>query len=121
MAQNDISLGLAGAEILLPAAGRKYTRNPIEIAREDRTASGRKVKDVVVLKYGFTLQYDLITSADVRILEQIYAFQSELSLKIQTVHGVESYTVLMKPFSQERVTCIGAGLWGNVTIEMEQV
>jgi hypothetical protein len=121
MAQNDIWLGLAGSETLLSPFGRKYSRRPIEIAREDRTASGRLVKDIVVLKYGFTLQYELIDDSDRRIFDYLYSLQSELSLKIQTVTGIESYIIIMKPFSQERVTCIGVGLWSGVTIDMEQV
>jgi hypothetical protein len=121
MSANDIYLGLAGAETLLSPFGRKFSRSPIEITREDRTASGRKVKDIVAIKYKFTLQYDLIDDADVRIFQHLYGLDSELSLKVTTPTGVSTYTVMLAPFSQERVTAVGSGLWSGVTIEMEQV
>lgn len=119
--KNDIFLGLSGAETLLTPFGRKFTRTPIEIAREDRTASGRKVKDLVVCKYGFQLQYELIDDSDLRIFQTLYGYDSELSLKVQTPDGLDTYTVMLKPFNQERVTCTGDGLWSGVTIELEQV
>jgi hypothetical protein len=121
MAVNDISLGLSGAEILLSPFGRTYSESPVEIAREDRTASGRKVKDLIVLKKLFTLSYQLIDDNDVQTFKTIYEYEAELGLIIEKITGTETYTVMLRPFAQERITAIGVGLWGNVTIELEEV
>jgi len=122
MSLNDIYLGPSGNETLLSAAGRKFSRSPIEIAREDRTASGRAVKDIVALKWKFTLQYELIDNADLVTLQGLYDLKSALSLKVRKLNNTfDTFTVLLKPFASDRVTAIGTGLWGNVTVELEQV
>jgi hypothetical protein len=121
MAANDIWLGISGSEILLSAYGRKYKRIPDAIVRQDRTASGRLVKDIVTTKYNHTISYEICTDFDVRIFQTIYDYDSTLNLLVREVTGIKTYSVLMKPFERERVTAVGDGLWSGVTIELEGV
>jgi hypothetical protein len=120
--KNDIYLGAAGSEILLPFLGRKFTEGEIEIAREGRTQSGRRVKDVVAVKKEWSLQFSLIDDSDLQDLITLSELQTELSLKITRMDdSVDTYTVLIKPFDRQRILTVNDGLWGNVKLQIEEV
>jgi hypothetical protein len=121
MALNDIYLGLTGQEFLLPAEGRSYAESAEEIARTQRTASGKMVKDIIALKTKFKISYSMITDANLNILQNIYDLDASLSLKVTKPTGIKSFTVLMAPFDQERIKAVSGGLWGNVAFELEEV
>lgn len=122
MALNDLQLGVSGSEILLSMFAREFTDRNIEIAREDRTVSGRLVKDVRAQKKGFTLSYEMISHADLEEIATLYALQAELSFIVtRPDFSEDTYTVLLKPFDRTRVKSVGAGYWGGVVLELEEV
>jgi hypothetical protein len=122
MALNDIHLGVSGSEALLTPFGRSFGEGMQEISREERTASGRLVRDITATKRKFTIEYDLISHTDLESIAGLYNLQGELSLKITRPTGaVNTYTVLLKPFDRKRVASYGCGYWSGVTLDMEEV
>ncbi|MBN1604626.1 MAG: hypothetical protein JW915_23660 [Chitinispirillaceae bacterium] len=117
----EIYLGPVGNLYLLTPFGRTLSMGDIEISRTDRTASGRKVSDIITTKKKFTIQYSLIDGQNLQLLQDIYNLHSELIIEIENLGTSTEYTVLMSPFDQTRVLSVGAGLWQNVTIELEEV
>ncbi len=132
-AKGDIYLGALGSEVLITAFGRSFTIKDTEISRQERTASGRLVKDIIAVKKNFTLAYDMIDGADLETLLTIYDLQSELSLLVYnedlpetTTTGspgayADAYTVLMEPIDRTRMLLLDTGLWGGVSIELSEV
>ena len=122
MALNDLQLGESGSEILLSAYGREFTENMIAVTREDRTASGRLVRDIRATKRKFTITYDLIHNDDLEAIATLYDLDDELSL-IVTRHdsSQDTYTVLLKPFDKTRAKSVAMDYWTGVTIELEEV
>lgn len=119
---NEIKLGLTGQEIILPAEGREYSEGWIDISREDRTASGRLVKDIITKKKKFTLDYSGLKKTDLDTIESLYSLDSELKLIVSYENGSpKTFTVHLKPYDQTRILCVAGGLWGPVAVEMEQV
>jgi hypothetical protein len=122
MAQSDILLGGSGSEILLSPYGRTFKTSDLQIAREDRTASGRLVCDVIATKKQFTLDYAEIDGDDLDRLLDIYDINGELSLIVYTSETEhDDYTVLMKPLDRERILAQGDGLWGRVSVVLDEV
>lgn len=118
----DILLGQLNRPKLLTRAGRTFTEWPLEFAREERTASGRLVKDVWATKKAFKITYDIIDGDDLRELLALYILQAELTLVVVEEYDVSTtYTVRLKPFERTRLLSHGQGLWSGVSIEMEQV
>jgi hypothetical protein len=118
---NDIYLGLSGAEILLSPFGRTYAESATEIARQDRTASGRLVKDIIATKTTFKINYSLISDADLNMLKNIYALDTTLSLKVEKPTGMYSCSVLMSPFDFDRIKATQGGLWAGVALVLEEI
>ena len=130
----DIYLGLAGSEMLITPIGRTFKVDAIELARKERTASGKLVKDIIALKRQITLDYSYIDGDNLEIFLDMYDLESELSLIVYdsdydagggttTVSDdtVQSYTVLMQPINYQRVLVTGNGLWSGVSIVLEEV
>lgn len=61
---SKIWLGTLGNEQLLSTMGRRFAIEDFEISKEQRTASGRLVKEVIAVKKRFTLEYSFVTNAD---------------------------------------------------------
>jgi hypothetical protein len=90
--QGDIYLGTAGSETLLSPFGRKLKISDVELAREERTASGRLVKDVIATKKKFTLSYEMIDGDELETLLGLYDGYSELSLLLYNDRITETTT-----------------------------
>lgn len=123
-----IVLGKAqGAEyqFLLSPYGRKLKIADVQLSREERTASGKLVRDIIAVKKKFTLSYSEIDGVDLDNLLIIYAYDSELVLRIYTDDDFsEDYTVMMDPLERERLLLSGpsdSGLWSNVTVTLNEV
>lgn len=118
MALNDITLG----GVLLSPFGRKFSETIIEIAKEDRTLSGRKVKDIIATKKEFRLEYEIIDDAVLVQLRTLYDAQTTQTLRITYRTGETlQYTVIMKPFEYKRENIEPDALWSGVTIILEEV
>lgn len=129
--KGDIYLGPSGTETLLSAFGRKLSIVDDELSREQRTASGRLVRDIIAVKKKITLSYETIDGDDLTTFLDLYDLQDELSLLIYHTdvptttddegNYYDAYTVLMKPIGRERLLLTGEGLWTGVQIELQEV
>jgi|GEM_PF-1553823 len=122
---NKIWLGLPGNEQLLPATGRlPLYEEPVEYARENRTASKRLVREVEAVKMTFKISYEIVTNETLQLLKQLYlqGLQQNLNLKIEQEDGaIDEYEVVFRPFSRSRYLLGGKWYWQNITIELEEV
>ncbi len=122
---NKIWLGPKGNEQLLPAMGRlPLYEEPVEYARENRTASGRLVREIEAVKMTFKISYDIVTNETLQLLKQLYlqGLQQNLNLKIEQEDGaIDEYEVVFRPFGRSRYLLGGKWYWQNITIELEEV
>lgn len=120
-----IWLGLPGNEQLLPAMGRlPLYEEPIEYARENRTASRRLVREIEAVKMTFKISYEIVTNETLQLLKQLYlqGLQQNLNLKIEQEDGaIDEYEVVFRPFSRSRYLLGGKWYWQNISIELEEV
>jgi len=122
MAKNFLYLGTdVGSLILLSPFGRKYNIKNQELARSERMASGRLVKDIITTKKNFQLNYELIDDDSLQIFIDFYAENAELIFRDENDNGKTDYVVLIKPIDQTRIVASINSLWGNVSIELEEV
>lgn len=118
----EIYLGLLGSETLLGAHDRKYSVEQLEIGREDRTADGTLVVDIIAVKKIFTLRYATIDQSELLFFQQLYDLRETLSLLVYESDTIYyGYSVVMRPFAQSRLLAIAGGVWENVIIKLEQV
>jgi len=106
---------------LLTPFGRTFRTGIIKLFREERTASGRLVRDVYATKKIFTLSYSMIDGDELEIFENLLAEDSELIFRSYTKTGYTDYTVLIDPFEKERLLLLAEGLYGNVEIVLNEV
>lgn len=119
---NDIYLGEASSEVLLSAFARTFTQGIIELSREERTASGRLVRDVIATKKTFTIAYEEITHTNLEVIATLYDLQDELSLIISySDYTTSTFTVLLRPFNKERARAVNMNYWSGVELELNEV
>lgn len=122
MSTGSIWLGNAGSEILMPNIGRTFSELDNEITRENRTASGKLVIDVVAIKKEFTLEYSTVTDGVLDTLKTVYAIGGTLSIKVERKDGtINTYTVRMRPFGRKRVLTAQEWLWDSISIKLEEI
>lgn len=136
MAQaGEIYLGVAGSLQLITPIGRSYSVSNIELSRQERTASGKLVKDIIAVKKKITLDYGFISSEDLSFFLDMYDLQTELTITVYDAmydgsdgtttttspDTVNSYVVLMSPIDYSRVLVTNGGLWSGVKIILEEV
>lgn len=128
--KGEIYLGLSGSEQLISPFGRKFSIVTEEIGREQRTASGRLVKDIVAIKNKITLTYDTIDGDALTQFLDLYDLAEELSLLVYFASSpttddesayYDQYTVLMAPIARERLLLLSDGLWTGVQIVLSEV
>lgn len=129
--RGDIYLGVDGSEAILSPFGRRLVITPEEIGREERTASGRLVKDVTAVKHKITLAYEVIDGLALEQFLDLYDLDQQLSLLVYhtDVPGTtddeggyyDQYFVLMRPIARERLLVTSDGLWQGVNIELNEV
>jgi hypothetical protein len=113
------------ANIISPF-GRKLKIENVQQVREERTASGKLVRDVISTKTKITLTFSEMDSSDLSNLLYFYNMQRELIIQIYNSETVYSeYTVLMDPIERERILLAdlntGAELYGNLTVVFHEV
>ena len=121
---NKIWLGLPGNEQLLPAMGRKLSVEDFEITNENRTASGKLVRDVTAVKKRFKIDYSFVTNNILTQLRQLYelGINNNLNLKIeQEDSSIDEYEVVFRPFSRSRYLIGNKWFWEGISIELEEV
>jgi hypothetical protein len=122
---NKIEIQVDGYGYTLSPVGRQYSESNELITREDRAASGKLRRDIIANKKTFTLKYDTIGSGSLEQIETIYKNHKDsvmaLSVSKVTSSGknkIETYEVLMRPYSIKRFT---KSLWEGVTLEFVEV
>ncbi|MDR2729093.1 MAG: hypothetical protein LBB56_08155 [Chitinispirillales bacterium] len=103
--------------------GRRFEKSRETIAREERTASGLLRRDLIALKWTFTLGFQLIDKAELDRFENLVNEHSNSVLKMELTFAdtqggqngikVSTYNVLISPFSSTRLRF---ALWENVSI-----
>jgi hypothetical protein len=119
-----IWLGTLWDEQLLSTMGRRFAIEDFEISKEQRTASGRLVKEVIAVKKQFTLEYGFVTNAILKQLKELYqsGLRNNLNLKIEQEDGtIEEYEVVFRPFSRSRYLIGDKWYWEGIRIELEEV
>jgi hypothetical protein len=129
--KGDIYLGVAGSEAIMSPFGRRLSIVDEEIGREQRTSSGRLVKDITAVKKKITLAYETIDGSDLETYLDMYDLEQELSVLIYHTdvpnttddegNYYDEYTVLMEPISRERLLVTSDGLWTGVSIVLREV
>lgn len=131
----DIYLGLSGLQNLITPIGRTLTVSNTELARQERTASGKLVKDIIAVKKKITLDYELISSENLSFFLDLYDLNDELVITLYDAiydgetgttttispDTVMTLTVLMSPIDYTRVLVTNGGLWSGVKIVLEEV
>lgn len=122
---SQIWIGLPGAEELLININRQFVEEDFEPRSvEQRTASGRLVRDQGPVKKQFRLSYTFTTDAALEQLKRLYLLgrTSALSLRVEQRTGaIIAYTVVFRPFSRSRQLLSGTWYWEEVTVELEEV
>ena len=89
-----MNLKLNGTEI--PTPENDIQIEEIEIAREERTASGRLVKDIIATKLRFTLQYKGLLPNDALIFINAYRNGEPVTFEYEDVTGTHSVEVYIQ-------------------------
>src|SRR5690606_16043654 len=117
-----IWLGREGVEEKLLRGGVTLTESEIEITREDRTASGKMVFDIITVKKLFTISYNIIRRKQLEQLERLYNLQEVLSLKIERENGdIDQYDVRFRPFERSVYKRPKQWLYRDITVELEEI
>lgn len=117
-----IWLGREGVEEKLLRGGVTLTESEIEITREDRTASGKMVFDIITVKKLFTISYNIIRRKQLEQLERLYNLQEVLSLKIERENGdIDQYDVRFRPFERSIYKRPEQWLYRDITVELEEI
>jgi len=113
-------LKLGGVE--LPTMSRSFSESEIEITREDRTASGRLVIDVIAVKKTFTVQYAIVTEEILSVINEVYKLGNPLNFVVERKSGeLDEYTVRLHPYSRDRLILGDDWFWEGITLELEEV
>jgi hypothetical protein len=119
---NLVRLGESGDLQEVSMYGRKLSELWEDgLTREDRAASGKLRRDVISRKRNFLLSYDAIDQAPVDRFEELFQVNDELVLEVTHLTDVQTYTVLMSPFSKERALAVFGGMWNGVVVELKEV
>lgn len=125
MSGGRIWLGLPGHEELLVDINRSFVEEDFEPRRvEQRTASGRLVRDIGPMKKRFELSYNITTDLALEQLKRLYQAgrAASLSLRVeQSNASVIQYSVVFSPFSRARHLLAGQWFWEDIDIVLEEV
>jgi len=89
-----MKLKLNGTEI--PTPERDIQIDEIEIAREERMASGKLVKEIIATKLRFTLQYKGLLPNDALIFINAYRTGEPVTFEYEDVTGTHSVEVYIQ-------------------------
>jgi len=110
-------IGTPGNERDIPAPD-DFDIDILEIAREDRTASGRKVKDIVAKKRIFGLAYKGLPTSDITILREEYDKEMPLSFLYEDEGQTKNAVVWFSRFKRKRLKTKDE--YWQVDIELEE-
>ena len=114
-----MKLGVLGNEkILLDPDGFNIAQ--FEVAYEERTASGRLVKDIVAIKRQFTLSFESFTSEDTNHIKDLINLGVPLSFLYDDAEREEQAIVYIKSYPRDLYK-YDYDYSQNITIVLEEV
>jgi len=114
-------LGTSGSETLFETGWSDLAETELEFSREDRTANGSLVIDLIAVKKLFTLTYSAMRQATLDALMVEYDKGEMLSLLIERADStVDAYTVKFRPISRVRMRAMDQWLWRGATFQLEE-
>lgn len=121
--ENLIRIGPAGDIQEISAFGRVFLEREEEgLTREERASSGKLRRDIISRKKNFLLSYETADQDVVDRARELYAENDELTIEItQTDLSIETYQVLLLPYSKQRLLAVWGGLWEGVALEFLEV
>ncbi len=112
-------IGPYGQEQEIPAP-ISMSVQPVEIARQDRVASGRKVKDIIAIKNNYQLTYKGLSAATMKIFADIYKKGEAASFIYDDSEGEKQVMVYITSLPRE-IFKKRPDLSQNVNITLEEV
>lgn len=106
--------------IEIPTPSRPIKITPVRIERAERTASGRKVKDITATKRTFTLEYQGLSVSSMQIFANIYNAGEPILFEYTDYQGVKTATVDIVSLPSE-IHKKNPSLSQNVSIVLEEV
>ncbi|HGU6173210.1 TPA: hypothetical protein ACNABL_004783 [Escherichia coli] len=110
-------LGTPGFERDIPKPD-EFDIDHFEIASEDRTASGRKVKEITAKKKIFKLAYKGLPASDITVLREEYDKDTPLSFFYEDEGQTKNAIVWFSRFSRKRLETKNE--YWQVEIELEE-
>jgi hypothetical protein len=107
---------LNGIEIPRP---KKFEINPTEISVSERTASGRKVKDIVAIKRYFNLSYTGLSAQSMKTFLDVYRAGKAVPFTYDAAEGSETVSVYLESLPHE-VFLFRPQYSQNITITLEE-
>lgn len=114
-----MKIGQTGSEKTIPTP-KTLDVEPFEIARTGRTASGKMTKDIIAIKKRFTLSYQGLGSASMKIFSDIYNAGQPVSLIYNDSEGEKTVSVYITSLPW-KIPKQRPDLSQDVTITMEEV
>lgn len=121
--ENLIRIGPSGDIQEISAFGRVFLEREEEgLTREERASSGKLRRDIISRKKNFILSYETADQDVVDRARELYAENDELTIEItQADLSIETYQVLLLPYSKQRLLAVWGGLWEGVALEFLEV
>ena len=113
-----MNLKLNGTEI--PTPENDIQIEEIEIAREERMASGKLVKEIIATKLRFTLQYKGLLPNDALIFINAYRTGEPVTFEYEDVEGAHSKQVYIHPLPRS-IYNPKPQYTKNITVVLEEV
>ena len=113
-----MNLKLNGTEI--PTPENDIQIEEIEIAREERMASGKLVKEIIATKLRFTLQYKGLLPNDALIFINAYRTGEPVTFEYEDVEGSHSKQVYIHPLPRS-IYNPKPQYTKNITVVLEEV
>jgi len=110
-------LGTPGFERDIPKPD-DFNIEPFAIARADRTASGKLVKDIIAKKKIFKLAYKGLPASDITVLQEEYDKGAPLSFVYEDEGQTKNAIVWFSKFSRQRLQTRDE--YWQVDIELEE-
>ena len=106
--------------IIIPTPSRPLKITPMRIERAERTASGKKVKDIIAEKRTFTLDYAGLSAASFKIFADVYNAGLPVTFEYTDYQGVKTVTVDLLTLPAELYKR-NSSLSQNVSIVLEEI
>lgn len=109
---------LNGLEI--PTPKERIKVEPVELGKSDRTASGRRVKDIKGIKNNYILSYQGLKASSMKIFKDVYLSGEAVPFEYENFEGNQSVVININslPYS---ISKQNSALSQSITITLEEV